>query len=486
MQSLLGPTPGSAGVSMGVQPGRDEMLLGRLGSGPRAPASITTPGQQGPAPPPRAIGAPQPLPAPTPRFYGSLELPTGEVGIGPADGLTLDQAIERLVHENLDLRAKFLELPQARADVLTASLRANPILYADSQLIPYGVDSVRRPDGPLQYDLNVSHPLDYSHKRRARTAYAVRALEVMEAQYQDEVRRAIQTLYGAYVDALAARQTVYYAQTSVRWLDYVVNVTRRLKAQDRAVSADVDQAGSDLAIAAAGLLDAEENLRRAKRTLGELLNLPPDQAERLDLRGTIEDLAPEPPPLPELTKGALTARPDVVSFRLGIEAAEANLRLQRANRFSDAYLLYQPFTYQNNAPYGRQSGSSWAIGITVPVPLYNGNQGNIERGRINVFQSQVQLAGIERRVITEVQQATNEYLTTRRIAQRIREEILPPLRRARDDRFRLFQEGEATVFTYLDAQRRYIESVKTYHDALVRHRRSMLALNTAVGARILP
>ena len=87
--------------------------------------------------------------------------------------------------------------------------------------------------------------------------------------------------------------------------------------------------------------------------------------------------------------------------------AEANVRLQRANRFSDAYLLYQPFTFQNNAPLGTQSGTSWALGITIPLPIYNRNQGNIERARINVGQSQrTQLEFLERRVMTEVQQAS--------------------------------------------------------------------------------
>ncbi len=123
------------------------------------------------------------------------------------------------MRQNLDLRAKQLEIPQARADVLTASLRANPLFYADSQLVPYGSDSVRRPDGPTQYDVNISHPIDYSHKRLARMAYAARALEVMEAQYQNEVRLAIQNLYIAYVDVLAARETVRYLQTSIKGLE---------------------------------------------------------------------------------------------------------------------------------------------------------------------------------------------------------------------------------------------------------------------------
>ena len=86
----------------------------------------------------------------------------------------------------------------------------------------------------------------------------------------------------------------------------------------------------------------------------------------------------------------------MASYRLGVEAALANVKLQRANRFSDAYLLYQPYTFQNNAPYGRQSGTSWALGITVPLPVYNRNQGNIDRARINVTQTQQQLAFLER------------------------------------------------------------------------------------------
>ena len=51
MSSLLGPMPGSSGITFGMQPGRDDMILGKVGLGaPRVPTSITTPGgvYQGP------------------------------------------------------------------------------------------------------------------------------------------------------------------------------------------------------------------------------------------------------------------------------------------------------------------------------------------------------------------------------------------------------------------------------------------------------
>jgi outer membrane protein, heavy metal efflux system len=430
------------------------------------------------------------LPVPRAPLYGSLDLPAREEGEGPADGLTLDQAIDRLIRENLDLRSKFMEIPQARADVLTASLRSNPILYADSQLIPYGTFSNRKPGGPTQYDLNVSHPLDYSHKRRSRMDYASRALRVTEAQYQDAVRIEINNLYTAFVDVLAARQTLRYARRSVEGYKTLLQKTQLLYEQgslkEMTTRADVNQVRAQQQIAEVGVLDAEENVRRAKRTLGMMLDIPPDQAESLEVRGTIEDLAPPPPPRDELVRLALSCRPDVMAYRLGLETAQSGLRLAQANRFQDAYLLYQPYTFQNNAPFRTESATSWAMGITVPLPVYNRNQGNIERARLNVTQSQIELAAVERRVGTEVQQAAREYEVTGQIVRRIRGEILPSSGRVRDDRFKLFQGGEVNVLVYLEAQRSYNDNVKAYLDTAVRHRRSMLTLNTVLGQRILP
>ena len=42
------------------------------------------------------------------------------------------------------------------------------------------------------------------------------------------------------------------------------------------------------------------------------------------------------------------------------------------------------------------------------------------------------------------------------------------------------------MLDYLDAQQDFNEVVRQYRDALVRHRRAILDLNTAVGERVLP
>ena len=93
-------------------------------------------------------------------------------------------------------------------------------------MIPYGSFSTQRPSGPTQYDVNISHPIDFSHKRHARTIYAEVVLRVTENQYQDVVRLGLNNVYLAYVDVLAARQTVRYSRVSVEGWDKLVSACR--------------------------------------------------------------------------------------------------------------------------------------------------------------------------------------------------------------------------------------------------------------------
>lgn len=183
---------------------------------------------------------------------------------------------------------------------------------------------------------------------------------------------------------------------------------------------------------------------------------------------------------------ALASRPDLAAFRLGIERAKADIALAKANRFSDLYLLYQPYTYQNNQPYGSPSSRSWALGATVSVPLWDRNQGNIRRSTVNLQQTRIETRGIEQQAIGEVHEAYQEYIVTRQMVERIEDELLPQARRVLDDNLELYRQGQVQMLNYLSAQRDYGEVVRQYRDILVRHRRAMLDLNTAVGERVLP
>jgi outer membrane protein, heavy metal efflux system len=422
-------------------------------------------------------------------FYGTLEIVTQDDD-GPPNGVTLDKAIDITLERSLDLHSKFLEIPMARADILQANLRSNPVFYQDGQLLQYKGTSTAfsraAPGGPSQFDTNITYPFDISHKRQARTMVASRAERVLEALYQDAVRQRIDDIYGAFVTALAARQTVRYAKTSA---DRLVEVTdrneQRFKKGDISL-ADLNQVRIRLRTARLGLADAQATYRKTKLDLGSLMNLTLEEIAQLEIKGSIDDVAAPPPPAEELRKLALAERPDILSIRLGVHRAEADVRLAKANAYNDIYVLWQPYTFQDNSPFGLKSQYSWALGVTVPLPIYNRNQGGIARAKINVTQTELQLGDLERQAQIDIEQAVQEYEVTRREVDELREHVIPPARQVLENVNKLYNDGLSSVLDYLDAQQDFNQIVKQYLDTAVRHRRSMLSLNTVVGRKIMP
>ncbi len=374
----------------------------------------------------------------------------------------------------------------AEADLLTASLRANPIFYADGQLVPYGHYGTQNPGGQTQYDVNVTLPLDVWRKRKARMISAERHKKVTEAQFQDAVRLQVDNLYTAYVDVVAARVTLRYSETYRRGIERLYNLNLQLLRGGEITSATTDALRAQLEQSQLQVREASQALSKTKRTLGMLLNLPRPETDRLQIRATLRDDRPLPAPEEELIQTALTMRPDLRAYRLGVQRSEADLRLARANRYSDVYLLYQPYTLQDNRPFGLKSPVSYAVGVTVALPVYNRNQGNVERSKHNVAQTQVEAASQERQVIYNVEEAVREFDLSRQSVIELDREVIPASKRVLDSSYRRWQTGEISAIEYIDAQKDYNEVVRRFRDALVRHRNAMLDLNTAVGARIMP
>ena len=318
------------------------------------------------------------LPAPSPpRFLGALELPEGE-DLGPPEGLTLDAAIEQLMRAGYDLRIKSFEIPQARADILTASLRANPMIFGTASSIPYAPYSPQRP-GEVNFSATVIYPLDVSHKRRARTVVAVQAERVIEAQFQDAVRIDLDQLYMSFLDTIAARETVRYAMANRDGLARIAQLAQQQLKNQQLAQTDVDRIDIQLDSAEIGVEQAQVALHESKQSLALLLALPLETADEIQLRGSLRDDAPQPPPDDELVGLAYGSRPDLVAFRLGINRARADVQLSAAEKYTDVFLLWSPWELQNNSAIGGQNASSWSLAAFGSVPLFNRNQGNIRR-----------------------------------------------------------------------------------------------------------
>ena len=409
-------------------------------------------------------------PAPLPGINIPLITPTRPSVAGPTDGpqggITLDEAVGLLQRNNLELRALFSEIPQAEADILTAGLRANPIAFVDTQQVPYGTFAPKATGVPIQYDANVVYPFDLSGKRQARVTTAGWARRVVEARYQDAVRRQIDNLYTAYVDALVAQEN---AELMAR-KDFGRDIVSRVAEEDpRAV-----------------LMDAQ-------RTLAVLLNLPSDELARRRLRDRLDyrrEDEPALPPLPTLVCTALESRPDLAALRFNVARSDADVTLAKANRFEDVLALYQPYTFHDGRTGDFKNSVAWAAGLTVPLPLYNRQQGNIQKARLIAAQARTQLDSFEKTVTAEVQDAIEAHETAHAAIAHAAEDVSELQAMGKIDLKGRYKDDE-TVQRMLAVLEKlkdesYVEKLRRHGDAIVRHRRSMLRLNTVVGTRVMP
>jgi cobalt-zinc-cadmium efflux system outer membrane protein len=169
-----------------------------------------------------------------------------------------------------------------------------------------------------------------------------------------------------------------------------------------------------------------------------------------------------------------------------VRRAQADVQLAVAEKTSDVFVLYTPWELTNNTPLGTQNSNSWSLAVFGSWALFNRNQGNIRRAELNVAQTRTEQVGLEQQIAEEVHSAFAEYEASRNVANRLESSVLPRSRRIRDASLRMLGQGQITAIDFLGAQREHNEIVRQYRDALIRHRRSMLRLNTAVGERIMP
>ncbi len=480
---LRGKEAARTHVHLGPGPGMESafpVIPGSPQPSPSEPSSSMTPGQANIKPPPALEAAPMPTP-----IYGILEIPA-IADDGPPNGMTLDQAIERLLRDNPDLRMRSKELPKAQADIVSASLRNNPFLFGDASGVPYQTYSPNRP-GTVSYGVTVIQPWDINKKRLVRIQVAQSASNVVEALFQDAVRVQIDNLYTAFLDVLAAREAVRQLQIGLEGMEAVANETRKqferggLKTQ-----ADLDRVLNARDEAFLAVEQAQTALRQAKQTLAVLLNLPPGDVDCLDLRGAIGGYELDLPSEEKLIDLALHARPDLLAYQLGVKRAQIEVQMAKKDRIQDVFILYSPWQLVDQTPEHLQSWNSWGLSALVTLPIFNRNQGNIARAEVTVSQVIIELQGRQQQVIADVRKAYQEYSNNRKAVQSYQDNILPRARRVHEDMLRRYRAGTVGLLDLFAAQREYNDVVRRYLEASVRLRRSSLRLNTAVGQRIVP
>jgi cobalt-zinc-cadmium efflux system outer membrane protein len=399
-------------------------------------------------------------------------------------GLTMQQAIDEALQKNLSLLAQRMSLSVADAALITARLRPNPVLTGDADgldLLGTGFNA-ENGAGPQQYAVRVDVPFERGGKRELRTSLAGAARRVAEAQFADAARRLKQDVTLACVDVLEAKAMLQLAQDNFHALEQLVQLNDRRLSSGAIPELEVTRSRVAMLQYRSSVRNAELVLASARLKLlpllGRTAGAPPvDIVDPLGLTP-----AAQAPDLESLQQTARLARPDLAALRYDQARTQADVRLQVAQGKVD---------YTVGAEYRRQQGvnargNMVGVFVSVPLPVFNRNQGEIARAGAERDKSGRSVAALENDLASEVTVAHHEYESARTLLADIERDLLKPTREARAGTVYVYQAGATSLLDVLDAQRAFNETMATYYAAQATYRRAQARLALAVGKDVLP
>ncbi|WP_338869642.1 TolC family protein [Spirosoma sp. SC4-14] len=398
--------------------------------------------------------------------------------------LTLRQALQQVRTNSPALRVERMNINVAQADQTTANLRPNPVLNNQTlfQLTPTpGAEAV----GPFsrqrrQFWLQATKEFDIYNKRSYRNRFAEANTNLATQSVTETERNLLFDAANRFLDAWYARVQLTLLQRAKANVDTLVQLNQvRLK---NLVISTTDLTRTQLISdqydiqTRTARQDLRNRINELKLVLGttDSINVAindsavsPNVMHPLDFFPNITVSADS------LLRLATTTRSDVRVAAASQEAARRNLDLQQisAKPRNEAGLIWNP---QNAIPYA-------GVFLTLELPVYNRNQGEIQKARVLQEQTGQAAVLLQARIRSEVETAYQSFVTSRQNIDRyasIRrdaDQVLASVRYA-------YLRGATTLIDLLEAQRSWFDTQTSYYQTLYTYRQNYVRLLYATGA----
>jgi cobalt-zinc-cadmium efflux system outer membrane protein len=403
----------------------------------------------------------------------------GQAAPGPAK-ITLEDAIQLALRHNHTLLAERTNIQQNQAAEITANLRPNPTLFTDWEYLPLfshpqGESISEYLQASTEGDMGLSYLIERGHKRARRLEAAKAATAVTRAQVTDNERGVAFQVGSLFINAQLAESTLELAETDVKSFQKTVDISEiqykrggisendylKIKIQLVQFENDVEQAR----------LNKVQALSDLRQQLG-YESVPADY----DVVGEFE-YRPLAVTIDELQAKALQNRPDLRSAVLGVTAANSQYSLAKANGKQD------PTISANYSHANGISGATWSF--SIPLAIFDRNQGNIAQTRIAIRQAEEQQKAAGGQVLTDVKDAYEGLQEGARIAQLYKSSYLDVAQRSRDISEYAYRRGSLALLDFLDAERSYRATQLAYRQAVAAYLTALEQLRQAVGTRDL-
>src|SRR5450755_1273999 len=358
--------------------------------------------------------------------------------------ITLDEAIQMALQHNHNLLAARTTIQQSQAEETTANLRPNPTLFTDWEYLPLFSPSAQNSQylhDSTEADLGLGYLIERGKKRQHRLQAAKDITAQTRSLVADNERNLTFNVASLFVNVQLAESTLELAEQDLKSFQQTVDLGE-IRYKAGAISED------DYLKIKLQLLQFETDLQQAQlarvQALSDLRQLlgyesvSPDY----DVAGTF-DYQPLKGNLDDFQIKALQNRPDLHAAQQGVTAAGSQYELQRAIGKVDV-------TVQGNYSHVNGINAATVYG-SVPLPIFNRNQGEIARARFAITQARELDKATNGQALTDVRDAYEGLRTNDKVVVLYRSGYLDVAQKDRDISEYAYKRGAASLLDFLDA-----------------------------------
>ncbi|HEX2659171.1 MAG TPA: TolC family protein [Polyangia bacterium] len=413
-------------------------------------------------------------------------------------GLSLNDAVSLALSHNRDVIAAKMEIEAAELEVVAARIYPNPTLqYGIANLVlgnanPQmgAVTSSPHVFGQAVQSLGIGEIVDVWSKRSARARAAARGVDQRRFLTEDVLREIVYAVRSAFEDVLRAQAERDMAkEVAARYAETVRLSQARFRAGDIAESelrkVELEGLRNQNAV-----LDSELQLDVGRHNLAALLglgagDLPGDHLIEPDLRSAFDR--------EQLIATALEHRPDLKAAGAAQVAGQARLTAAQREAYPDLTLgatyTHSAFTVSGDNP------NSLALTLGLPLPLFDRNQANIGRARLDIRHAENDSARLRLAVENDVTEAVLRAQRSRTLLAVFQRPGADASATATSDpggmlaraetalkvAEKSYKAGAISLLELLDAQRTYLDTRGQYLRVLHDSRQAAIDVAHAVG-----
>lgn len=301
-----------------------------------------------------------------------------------AGTLTLKEAEQRFLERNLSLIAERYNIDMAQAQVLQAKLFENPVISLEQNV--YNRLNGKYFDFGKEGEavVEIEQVIHLAGQRNKQVRLEKINKEIAEYQFEEVMRTLRQELNEKFVEVYFLSKSIAIYEKEVNSLQVLLGGMKIQQEKGNISLMEISRLESMLFSLRKEKNERENDLLTTRGELNLLLNLPEDTQVQLSLdEEVLQQLDLSQLSFADL-KAIINERPDQKIARSTVNASRANLKLQKSMAFPE-------FSVKGNYDrVGNFINDYFAIGVSLSVPIFNRNQGNIKAARFSIQQAGVQ------------------------------------------------------------------------------------------------